>query len=53
MMRYFDAALFVLSAFIALYVMAAHSAPWLIIAVYWCVNAVKKLSEHAKDEVTE
>ena len=39
--RIFDVSLFALSAYIAIYLLTVHSAPWAAIAIYWAVNAIK------------
>lgn len=48
----YDIALFVLSVAIAAHLIILHRAPWVLIAAYWAVNAIrngKKVKEDADD----
>lgn len=38
-----DFILFMLSTFIAVHLLILHTAPWVLIAIYWAINALRNI----------
>lgn len=47
-----DFIMMVLSIFIASHVLAMHTAPWVLIALYWIINALRYFRKAMKDDVS-
>ena len=50
-----DFILFLLSLSVAMHLLILHSAPWVLIAMYWAVNALRNFlkATDAKEEIDE